>query len=130
MKPKQLEQPLWMRVLLFAFLLFAVSMLSNRSVAGTLFGDEEKKPKKEKATNNNAVKVYPDAFRKAMHVVSKSSNEKEISFYVFNNEGMMVLSYKLQKGEKKLIAGLPKGNYTYQAFCDDVQAGSGKMQFR
>jgi len=129
MKPKQLEQPLWMRILLFAFLLFAVSMLSKRSAANVLI-DDEKKPKKEKAATSNAVKVFPDAFRKAMHVVSKSSNEKELNFFIFNNDGAMLLSYKLKKGERKLIAGLPKGNYTYQVFCDDIQAGSGKMQFR
>ena len=128
MKPKQLEQPLWMRILLFAFLLFAVSMLSKRASA-TIPGDDEKKPKKEKAATASVVKVYPDAFKKAMHVVAKSSVEKDVTFYVFNQEGTMVLSYKLKKGEKKII-GLPKGNYTYQAFCDDIAAGSGKMQFR
>jgi len=129
MKPKQLEQPLWMRILLFAFLLFAVTMLSKRSSANVL-NDDEKKPKKEKAATSSAVKVFPDAFRKAMHVVSKTSNQKEVTFFVFNNDGTMVLNYKLKKGEKKIIAGLPKGNYTYQAFCDDIAAGSGKMQFR
>ena len=129
MKPKQLEQPLWMRILLFAFLLFAVSMLSKRSAA-TVLNDDEKKPKKEKTATVSAVKVFPHAFKKAMHVVSKSSNEKDVDFFVFNNEGSMVLSYKLKKGERKIIAGLPKGNYTYQAFCDDIAAGSGKMQFR
>lgn len=129
MKPKQLEQPLWMRILLFAFLLFAVTILSKRSAANVL-NDDEKKPKKEKAVTSSAVKVFPDAFKKAMHIVSKSSNEKELNFFVFNNDGTMVLSYKLKKGERKLIAGLPKGNYTYQVFCDDIQAGSGKMQFR
>jgi hypothetical protein len=129
MKPKQLEQPLWMRILLFAFLLFAVSMLSKRSAATTL-NDDEKKPKKEKAATSSVVKVFPDAFKKAMHVVSKSNNEKEVNFFVFNNDGTMVLSYKLKKGERRTIAGLPKGNYTYQAFCDDIASGSGKMQFR
>lgn len=63
MKPKQLEQPLWMRILLFAFLLFAVSMLSKRTAATVLI-DDEKKPKKEKAAASNAVKVFPDAFKK------------------------------------------------------------------
>jgi len=129
MKPKQLEQPLWMRILLFAFLLFAVSMLSKRSAASILT-DDEKKPKKEKAATSSAVKVFPDAFKKAMHVVSKSNNEKELNFFVFNNDGNMVVSYKLKKGDRKLIAGLPKGDYTYQVFCEDIQAGSGKMQFR
>jgi hypothetical protein len=130
MKPKQLEQPLWMRILLFAFLIVAVTLLSKRSAANSLYGDDEKKPKKEKAATSSAVKVFPDAFKKAMHVVSKSSNEKEVNFFVFNNDGTMVLSYKLKKGERKIIAGLPKGYYTYQAFCDDIAAGSGKMQFR
>jgi hypothetical protein len=128
MKPNQLVQPLWMRILLFAFLLFAVTMISKRSAANILI-DEEKKPKKEKATTASAVKVFPDAFKKAMHVVAKSGNQKDVTFYVFNSEGVMVLNYKLKKGEKKII-GLPKGNYTYQAFCDDVAAGAGKMQFR
>ena len=129
MKPKQIEQPLWMRILLFVFLLFAVTMLSKKSAA-TVLNDDEKKPKKEKVVSSSAVKVFPDAFKKAMHVVAKSSNEKDVDFFVFNNDGNMVLRYKLKKGEKKIIAGLPKGNYTYQVFCEDIQAGTGKMQFR
>src|SRR5258708_33927321 len=106
MKPKQLEQPLWMRILLFAFLLFAITMLSKRSAANVL-NDDYKKPKKEKATANSVVKIIPDAFKKAMHVVSRSTNEKDVNFFVFNNDGAMVLSYKLKKGERKTIAGLP-----------------------
>jgi hypothetical protein len=129
MNPKQLEQPLWMRIALFAFLLFAVTMLSKRTSASVLI-DDEKKPRKEKAATASAVKVYPDAFKKAMHVVTKSGLQKDVTFYVFNQEGVMILNYTLKKGEKKLITGLPKGNYTYQAFCDDIAMGSGKMQFR
>jgi hypothetical protein len=123
MKPKQL---LVKSILLPALFITTAILQPTHSKANP--GDE-KKPRKEKTIRaNTTVKIIPDIIKRCLHV--KSTHEKEISFFLFDMEGNMVLNYKLKKGERKTITGLAKGDYVYVAFCDDVKTGSGKMQFR
>jgi hypothetical protein len=125
MKPKQL---LSKSLMLLTVLTLAGISLPAISKANAFNGDE-RKPRKEKAfRSNSSVKVFPDMFKKCLYV--KSYHEKEISFFLFDMEGNMVLDYKLKKGERKTISGLSKGDYMYVAFCDDVKTGTGKMQIR
>ena len=125
MKPKQL---LAKSLLLLAVLTLVGVSLPAISKANSFTG-KERKPRKEKAIRvNSAVKVFPDMLRRCLHV--KSTHEKEISFFLFDMEGNLVLDYKLKKGERKTIAGLNKGDYVYVTFCDDVKTGIGKMQIR
>jgi hypothetical protein len=91
---------------------------------------EEDEKKERSSKTYTEVKVYPDIFKKAMHVVAKGNNEKELEFLVFDMDGKMVLSYKLKTGERKMITGLQKGNYMYHVFCGDEYLESGKIQFR
>jgi hypothetical protein len=94
--------------------------------------DDEKKPGKKVRSlrNQNVVKVYPDALKKSVHVVAKSSNEKEIDFLVFDINGNMVLNYKMKAGEKKTITNLKKGEYMYHVFSNDEYLTTGKIEFR
>jgi hypothetical protein len=101
------------------------------SINKNKFDDEKKPGKKERSLRNqNVVKVYPDALRKTMHVVAKSSNEKEIDFLVFDLNGNMVLNYKMKAGEKRTIANLKKGEYMYHVFSNDEYLTTGKIEFR
>jgi hypothetical protein len=125
MKPKQLFPK---KLLLLTVLIMTGLSLPMTSKADPINGDE-RKPRKEKAIRiNNSVKVFPDIIKRCMYV--KSTQEKEISFNLFDMEGNLVLDYKLKKGERKTIAGLNKGDYVYVTFCDDVKTGTGKMQMR
>jgi len=95
------------------------------------FDDDKKPARKERSfKNQNAVKVFPDVVKKAMHVVARSGNKKEIEFLVFDINGNMVLNYKLKAGEKKTICDLTKGSYMYHVFAEDEYLMTGKIVFR
>ena len=100
----------------------------------TMFEDDKKPAKKRKATRKSTsdvtVKIIPDVLKKALHVVTKSETEKEMTFYVFDMEGTMIMNYKMKGGERKTISGLNKGLYVYHVFCDDEQVATGKLEFR
>jgi hypothetical protein len=126
-----------MRFLLSAILIISFSTKTfavndDREIShGRKTFEEDKPVKKEKALKNTiAVKVFPDAIKKTMHVVAKGSNEKEISFFVFDVEGKMIVDYTMKAGDRRTIRPLRKGNYMYHVFCGDEYIGSGKMQFR
>jgi hypothetical protein len=94
------------------------------------FDDDKKPARKERSfKNQNAVKVFPDAVKKAMHVVARSGNKKEIEFLVFDINGNMVLNYKLKAGERKTICDLTKGSYMYHVFAEDEYLMTGKLFF-
>ncbi|MBS1656341.1 MAG: hypothetical protein JSU05_15920 [Bacteroidetes bacterium] len=93
--------------------------------------DDKKPAKKTKATKTtDAVKVFPDIIKKSMHVVARSGNDKEISFFVFDLTGKLMLNYKMKAGERRTVENLPKGDYVYHVFCGDEETETGKMEFR
>jgi hypothetical protein len=95
------------------------------------FDDDKKPAKKERSfKNENAVKVFPDVLKKAMHVIAKPGNKKKIEFLVFDINGNMVLNYKMQAGERKTITDLKKGSYMYYVFAEDEYLMTGKIIFK
>lgn len=111
------------------------------SFAGEEPTDNKDKEKKEATTkdkaaksyssrNNNAVKIYPDAVKRVMHVVAKPNDGKEIDFFVFDLEGTLIQHYKMADGEKEKLAGLKRGKYVYHVFCGDEETATGEFQIR
>jgi hypothetical protein len=95
------------------------------------FDDDKKPARKERSfKNENAVKVFPDVVKKAMHVIARPGNRKEIELLVFDISGNMVLNYKMQAGERKTITDLKKGSYMYYVFADDEYLMTGKIVFK
>jgi hypothetical protein len=99
----------------------------------------EKKEEKEPATktrtnyssrNNNAVKIYPDVIKKAMHVVAKENDGKEIDFFVFDLQGVLMRHYRMNERDRKEITGLKRGKYIYHVFCGDEETATGKFDIR
>jgi len=94
----------------------------------SFFNEEEKPAKKAKTKtktkakttfaklNNEAVKIYPDALKREMHVVAKDNDGKEIDFFVFDLEGTLVHNYKMQPKDHNKITGLKKGTYVNRFF--------------
>jgi hypothetical protein len=78
--------------------------------------------------NNKSVKIYPDAFKKEMHVLVREKTE--IVFVVFDTDGTLLLNRTLQSGEHFKITGLERGNYTYHVFDGDEEKASGKFEIR
>jgi|ERR1051326_7446738 hypothetical protein len=139
MEQKKSLSFLWrsMILLLVAIISLAPTKLlaaNNRSeifISKKNFEDDKKRGKKEKSfKNQNVVKVYPDAIRKAMHVVARSGNAKEIEFLVFDINGNMVLNYKMKAGERRTISELKRGSYMYHVFAEDEYLTTGKIVFR
>lgn len=93
----------------------------------------EKKPVKKlksSSLNNAAVKIYPDAWKRLMHVVAKEGNSREIDFYVFDMQGSLVKHFKIKPGGHERISGLPKGVYNFSVFAGDAETASGKFEIR
>ena len=128
---------LCLKALIFIFIACVVTVkpvaahTTKKWVAQKNTDDDKKPAKKEKAfKNQTAVKIFPDAIKKAMHVVARSGNKKDIDFLVFDINGNMVLDYKMKAGERKTISDLKKGSYMYHVFADDEYLMTGKIVFR
>ena len=99
--------------------------------------DENDKGKKKKESsgatipfslNNKSVKIYPDAFKKEMHVVSKE--ETETQFLVFDTEGTLIVNRPMKENEHIKLSGLKKGIYTFHLFNGDEEKATGKFEIR
>ena len=97
---------------------------------------EKTPPKKSKgkvtstSRNNNVVKIYPDMFRKCMHVVVKENEGKEIDFFVFDLQGTLIQNFKLKEKDRQQLQGLAKGKYQYRVFTGDEETASGQFAIR
>lgn len=82
------------------------------------------------ARNNHAVKIYPDIIKKTMHVVAKGNDGKEIDFFVFDLQGILMKHFKMAEGDHQKITGLKRGKYIYHVFCGDEETATGKFDIR
>jgi len=71
------------------------------------------------------VKIYPDLLKKVMHV--KNVETAKVDFFVFDDEGTIMVHYKMIEKDHRKINGLEKGTYTYQVFRNDEMSESGKI---
>jgi len=96
-------------------------------------GDPAKKDRntgKRSARKTKPVKIYPDPFTRAFHVVSNNTNEGRIDFYVFDLDASLINNHRLEPGEHIKIRGLEKGTYMYQVFDGDEMTESGKLEVK
>lgn len=112
-----------------------LAMQSGASInAATEIKEEIKPLLKTKSNyssrNNHAVKIYPDVIKKAMHVVAKENDGKEIDFFVFDLQGTLLKHYKMDEGDREKITGLKRGKYIYHVFCGDEETATGKFDIR
>lgn len=109
----------------------------------TILTEEEKPVSKEKATkdklrnmktftklNNDAVKIYPDAIKRSMHVIAKSNDAATTDFYVFDLEGTLMKHFKMAPRDHQKINGLKRGTYIYRVFSGDEETAAGKFEIR
>jgi hypothetical protein len=78
--------------------------------------------------NENVVKIYPDLVKRVMHV--KSTEDRELDFFVFDASGAIVAHHKMAEKEHIRISDLKIGSYIYQVFDGDEMTDSGKMVFK
>src|SRR5689334_17856130 len=89
-----------------------------------------KKTSLQSSRNNNAVRIYPDLFKRTMHVVAKENDGKEIDFFVFDLEGTLISQYKMVNGDRKELVGLQRGKYVYHVFSGDEECATGGFEIR
>lgn len=95
---------------------------------------DEKKPavkaKISSSRNNHAVKIYPDAIKRVMHVVARDSDNKEIEFFVFDMDSTLVQHFKMKEGDHQRLSGLQRGKYVYHVFAGDEETAMGNFEIR
>ncbi len=116
-------------------LLMAGLLIVQTASAGPGDGDKPAKKSKMKnkafsSLNNAAVKIYPDAIRREMHVIAKENGSSPVDLFVFDVEGTLVQNHKMQSGDHVKISGLNRGMYIYRVFNGDTEAASGKFEIR
>jgi len=91
---------------------------------------EVKKAKVSSSRNNSSVRIYPDIFKRVMHVVAKDNEGTEIDFFVFDMEGTIVKHYKMKSGDRQKLADLERGKYVFSVFSGDEETATGKFDIR
>lgn len=113
--------------------LLVTTVLFSYNLSAADEKDKDKRKKETKAAerfslNNKSVKIYPDAFKREMHVVSKEKTTTQ--FIVFDSEGEMVVNRSLKENEHIKLTGLKRGHYTFHLFDGDDEKATGKFEIR
>jgi hypothetical protein len=122
-------------------LMLQPAMATAKGLTGGFPGiiHEKEKPAKKNKTkaaktltrlNNEAVKIYSDAIKREMHVITKGNDRKAMEFFVFDLEGTLVQHTKMQPREHYKVNGLKRGTYVYRLFCGDEEAAAGQFEIR
>ncbi len=93
------------------------------------YSEEDPAPKVSTGLSNKFVKLYPDAFKRDIHVVDKDTRS-EVDFYVFDLQGKMMQNSKMKVNEHYRITGLAKGKYVYRVFNGDTETASGLFEIK
>lgn len=110
----------------FSGLAFILGLAQSCSVPGNAFTGEIKRS--GSSGKEKDVRIYPDMFKRIMHI--KNLDRSELDFYVFDDEGTIMVHYRMDEFEHKKINGLEKGNYTYQVFKKDEMSESGRITIK
>ncbi|MFN8291068.1 MAG: T9SS type A sorting domain-containing protein [Chitinophagaceae bacterium] len=129
-----------MTIAICGSLLMSQTMIAADHTGGkhdSSYNDDEKPAKKAKektksysSLNNPALKIYPDALKREMHVVAKDNDGREIDFFVFDLQGTLLQNYKMQPKDHNKISGLKRGTYIYRAFRGDEETAAGQFEIR
>jgi hypothetical protein len=126
------------RSVVYPCIVLSLLIQSSVSFAGSTSIDDQKEKKEEKketkakvssSRNNSSVKIYPDIFKRVMHVVAKDS-EATIDFFVFDLEGVIVKHYKMKSGDHQKITDLARAKYVFSVFSGDEQTATGNFEIR
>src|ERR1700749_2239318 len=96
-----------------AFVCTSLFMLSHSASFAAIKKNEDPSDKKvakkvSTSRNNSSVRIYPDAFKRSMHVVAKDAEGTGIDFFVFDLQGTIVKHYKMQSGEHQNLHDLDR----------------------
>jgi hypothetical protein len=133
--PKPLMKLKFTQSLVVACMALCMMQSSVSFAAGT--GNDDPKDKKEakkakvsSSRNNSSVKIYPDIFKRVMHVAAKDNDGVDVDFFVFDLQGTIVKHYKMKSGEHQKIADLERGKYVFSVFSGDDETATGNFEIR
>ncbi len=78
-------------------------------------------------SKQNFINIDPNPSNGNMRVKNMYANAKEVHFYVFDLDGVMIENIRLLAHEVKKISGLNKGVYLYDVFEKDESIERGKI---
>jgi len=73
------------------------------------------------------INIDPNPSHGLVHVENTSKEIKEVQFYVFDLDGVMIENLRLVTNERKKINELNKGTYLYEVFNKDESIERGKI---
>jgi len=117
---------------LIAGCFICAGLLVSQVVAAT----EEPAKKKKKfhgsfvSRNNKAVRIYPDIFKRSMHVVAKENEGKQIDFFVFDLKGTLVKNHRMKAKDHFKLTDMDRGAYVYRVFSGDEESAAGTFEIR
>lgn len=103
----------------------AITMVFTNACTVTESNNTTDAKKAKTSHKERDVKIYPDVFKKMMHV--RNIENDKVDFFVFDATGTIMVHYKMNVKDHKKINGLDKGTYTYQVFKNDEMSESGKI---
>jgi hypothetical protein len=108
---------------LFSSLTILMSSTQSCSVTENLSSAETKDA--QASRREREVKIYPGMWKRVMHV--KNGENTPIDFFVFDKDGTIMVHYKMNERDHKIINGLEQGTYIYQVFKNDEMSDAGKI---
>lgn len=83
--------------------------------------------KMNQQNGQNFIIIDPNPSNGNMRVKNMYADAKEVHFYVFDLDGVMIENIRLRTREVKKITGLSKGVYLYDVFEKDESIERGKI---
>jgi len=77
--------------------------------------------------NHNIITIDPNPSTGNIQVKNITGNAREVQFYVFDLDGVMIENIRLLARETKKVNGLSKGVYLYDVFEKDESIERGKI---
>ena len=122
----------------FSYLLissaFIVMAYNASAQSSALFADRQypvhdslQVTKLNQQNNHNIISIDPNPSNGNIQVKNITENAKEVQFYVFDLDGMMIENIRLYAREIKKVNGLRKGVYLYDVFEKDESIERGKI---
>ena len=89
-----------------------------------------KKSKSTKTRHRASIRIFPDKVKRSIHVVARGGNERQIDFFVFDQQGTLLEHLKMDSGDHESLDNLDRGRYIYRVFAGDEETASGDFEVR
>jgi hypothetical protein len=114
-------------VTLFVTTAFGFPTKNNLTIDKVAIHDSLVIKKLNQQNTRDIINIDPNPSHGLVHVENTSKEIKEVQFYVFDLDGVMIENLRLIANERKKISELNKGTYLYEVFNKDESIERGKI---